>query len=49
MEYARKFATAKLVDLANEWKEDDDDMFFGHTIAAYGSVKKGTKSTDIEG
>jgi len=28
---------------------DDDDLFFGHSIAVNGSPKKGLLSADIEG
>ena len=29
--------------------DDDDDLFFGHSIAVNGSPKKGLLSADIEG
>lgn len=28
---------------------NDDDMFFGHCVSVYGSLKKGIKSADMEG
>ena len=80
----KTFAAKKLVDLANEWQQDedeesdeitesefadrmslselvvssggsftayynDDDMFWGHAITVYGSIKKGATSAQIEG